>query len=94
MMLSMESFLIRLWAPDEPELFGAPKDRAPALHGVIDAGPEGSARPFADQDELVVRLREALAERVRDRPQPPRTHKQAGRDPESKEFPPIRPGGG
>ena len=91
----MESFLIRLWVPDEHEPFGMSKDRVLALHGVIEGGPEGSTRPFADQDELVVGLREALAERVRDRPQPSQAEKQAGPGPRPGKggVSPIRPGG-
>ncbi len=63
----METFLIRLWVPDEPEVFAMSHERAFALHGVIEGGREGSPRPFANPDELIVGLSEALAGRMRER---------------------------
>ncbi len=91
----MESFLIRLWVPEEPGPLGLPEEAAPSaaldLHGVIDAGPESGTRPFADQDELVSGLREALAERLRERLRPPRAPRREGLAPEKAGPSPTHP---
>jgi hypothetical protein len=62
----VERFVIGLWAPEEPGMLPA-EGQPLLLRGVVEAGHEKSSRPFVDAEELVARLRELLAERVKAR---------------------------
>lgn len=68
MMSRMETFLVRLWAPEDLELTdggGWPL----TLRGVVNGGPRHSPRPFNGPDQLVLQLTEALVERLGEREQ-------------------------
>ncbi|HUC13234.1 MAG TPA: hypothetical protein VMS00_02160 [Acidimicrobiales bacterium] len=61
----METFLVRLWAPQEPD---NPAITPPpvGLRGVVDGG-ANRPRPFSGAEQLALQLEEALVERLRDR---------------------------
>ena len=63
----METFLIRLWTAGEGAVVDPGDTSGLAVRGVIDGGPQADPLPFSDSAELVLRLREALTERVRER---------------------------
>lgn len=63
----METFVVRVWVPAEPE----PEAVEPALHGLVERVGDGRPRPFADGEALLALLREAaLAPRTDDRDAP------------------------
>jgi hypothetical protein len=62
----METFLVRLWVPAEPDAL-ASLARPLELRGVVDGGARHDPRPFGGANQLGRQLEEALADRLRDR---------------------------
>ncbi|MGD0811147.1 MAG: hypothetical protein ABSA91_15795 [Acidimicrobiales bacterium] len=62
----METFLVRLWPPDDAAKRDGTTSRL-VLRGVVEAGGRHGRRPFSEAEQLVVQLQEALADRLRER---------------------------
>ena len=55
----MQTFVVRLWIPQEPSL------RAPdSLRGIVEHVGSGRSGPFTDEDQLLAFLRERLEQPV------------------------------